>query len=68
MEALLLLSMAGRGRHNSCFFAEGAREQGLLPGGIFWVIAYGDKETVLSSFLEFVQSLCHCAVPEEEKS
>ncbi len=34
-------------------FAECAREQGLVPGGIFWVVADGNKEKVLSSLVEF---------------
>ncbi len=51
MEALLLLSTVGVGKTQLMVsFAECAREQGLLPGGIFWVIADGDKEEVLSSF------------------
>ncbi len=48
-------------------FVECAHEQGLVPGGIFWVTADGDKEKVLSSFVEFVQSLEQCALPEQEK-
>ncbi len=33
----------------------------------FGSIADGDKEAVLSSFVEFAQSLGQCAVPEQEK-
>ncbi len=49
-------------------FAECARQQRLVPGGIFWVIADGNKEKVLSSFVKFVQSLGQLALPEEDKS
>ncbi len=32
-------------------FAESAREHGLVPGGIFWVTAHGNKEKFCLRFL-----------------
>ncbi len=49
-------------------FAEYAHDQGLVSGGIFWVIADGSKEKVLSSFVDFVQRLGQFALPERDKS
>ncbi len=47
--------------------AEFAREQGLVPGGVFWITADGNKEKVLSSFADFMQSVEKCALPEQDK-
>ncbi len=58
----------GQGRHNLwCFFADYAREQGLLHGGVFWVTADGNKQKVLSSFVEFAESLEQYGLPEARK-
>ncbi len=68
METLVLLSTAGAGKTQLMVsFVECAREQGLVPGGIFWVTAYGNKEEVLSSFVGLVQSLLQCSLPEQDK-
>ncbi len=48
-------------------FAESAHEHGLVPGGIFWITADGNKEKVFSSFVDFVQSLEQCGLPERDK-
>ncbi len=69
MEALVLLSTAGAGKTQLMVsFVEFARERGLVPGGIFWLTADGNKEKVLSSFVKFVQSLGQFALPKEDKS
>ncbi len=67
--ALLLVSMGGAGKTQLMVsFAECAREHGLVPGGIFCVVADRNKEKVLSSFVQFVQSLVQFALPMEDKS
>ncbi len=69
MEAVVFLSTGGAGKTQLMVsFAECVRKQGKVPGGIFWVTADGNKEKVLSSLIEFVESLGRFSLPEREKS
>ncbi len=69
MEAVVFLSTGGAGKTQLMVsFANCARKQGLVPGGVFWVTADGNKEKVLSSFVEIAESLGRFALPVREKS
>ncbi len=59
---------AGEDTTDGVFLQNVAREQGLVPGWCFWVTADGNKEKVLSSFVEFLESLGRFVLPEREKS
>ncbi len=67
MERCYYSAWQGRENTTNGVSAEFACEQGLVRGGISWVIANGDKETVLSALLGFLYSWSMCGTGAREK-